>query len=361
MKIINDVDLQANYLTKQYTVLNYEALGSIKDRTHSKSGVLLKKPIPYFALKINPEDYDALIIDEVHKLSKVGKPSPRYKILKEVTGDKPFIAMSGTTLVETPCAVYYQMSISTHTPFPQKNFYRFCDDWCVPTMKKISSDREVNDYTVPKAELMKYIDTFTIYGTQEDAGISADLQSTDKLHYVKLSPYLKTKYNTLQTDRILQLGDDVVVADSIMKLRTSLHQMESSLVIAESGPISLGTTEKIDYLNDNFSMNEDTVILAYYKAEQDLLAKHFPICTVDSVTKKAEGVDYSHAKEFIIYSMGFSGSKGIQVKERIINVNGSNTTTVHCLLVKNGISEQVYKCVLKKVNFNDSTYLPKEV
>jgi len=114
----------------------------------------------------------------------------------------------------------------------------------------------------------------------------------------------------------------------------------------------------VKYIRDNFEVTENTVILAYYVNQQNMLKEFFPQCTVDSVTSKSEGVDFSHANNFIIVSSGYSGSKFIQVRDRIVNINGSSTTTVNHILVKKAISDQVYKKVSKKMDFNNQTYLP---
>jgi len=123
LKFTEDAELD---LQKNYTVTNYEAVGRIVDRTHSKQGKKLKKPIPEIVFKLNPDDYDVLIFDEIHSLGKIGKPTKKYQILKAFTGDKPWIGMTGTFGVETMNAAYYACSLSTKTPFPHyKNFYEF--------------------------------------------------------------------------------------------------------------------------------------------------------------------------------------------------------------------------------------------
>ena len=360
-KFTTDTELLNGTLTKNYTTLNYEALGRFKDRTHSKQGKKLKKPISELHLKVNPDDFDLVVLDESHRLGKLGKPSQRYLIVKAVVGDKPTINLSGTAIVESPCAIYYQMSTSTHTPFPQKSFYEFHDEFGLKLMKNIGRGRDVNDYSKGKPTLMPYIDSFTLYRTQEDAGISKDIQSTVKKHYVNLTSYTKTMYNKLQTDRVLTIGKRQLIADSILKLRLSLHQIESSCLKIDDEYIELDQHEKVNYIKNNFKVTKDTVILAYYIAEQKLLKKQFPHATVDSATSKAEGVDFSHADNFILYSTGYSGAKYIQLLERIVNLKGSNTYDVHLLLVKNAISDQVVETVEKKADFNNSCYIKRDL
>ena len=101
--------------------------------------------------------------------------------------------------------------------------------------------------------------------------------------------------------------------------------------------------------------------MCHFIGERDLLRKHFKNAEIYSSTADAEGVDLSHLKHFVIMSSGYSGAKFIQRRDRVVNINGSNTTIVNHILVKGGISEQVYKQVSKKEDFNNSTYVRSEV
>ena len=360
-KFIMDSELQENYLTKSYTIINYEAIGAIKLRTHKIDGTSLKKSIPELKLNINPDDYDALIIDEAHRLAKTGKPSQRYKLIQAVAQDKPWIALSGTQVVETPLSIYYQTSFSSKSPFSHKSFYDFFREYGIPAPMKIY-DRQVEQYKLSKPILLDKIREFTLFRTQVDAGISADLQAKPIEHYVELSLDTKQLYNKLQSDRLLYLpSGDLLVCDTVMKLRTALHQLESGVAkLDDETYLQLGNLEKINYIKQNFVCDENTVILAYYIGEQILLKDHFPNSHIDSVISKAEGVDYS-GKEFIIFSLGWSGAKGIQVRERGVNVNNTEQAVIHYIMCKNAISHQVYKCVEQKKMFNDSTYKPTEL
>jgi len=112
----------------------------------------------------------------------------------------------------------------------------------------------------------------------------------------------------------------------------------------------------ITYIKANFDLSKPTIIMAQFIQQQLLVQVWLPEVEVVSATSKAEGVDYSHIDNFIIMSSGYSGSKFIQRRDRIVNINGSKSLTVHHILVKKAISEQVYKKVSKKEDFNNSTY-----
>jgi hypothetical protein len=338
--------------------------------------------------KLKASDYDLVIIDESHNLGTLAKPSLRIKTIRKLCWNLPHIHLSGTAIVESPCGIYHQMAISKYTPFKHKNFYDFHREFGEPYYIK-AAGREINQYDKAKDTLLPVINQFTIYMTQEDAGIDKNVQATDEVHYVELKDSTKKIYNELQEHNIIRVGQNILaglkcpicglhlhvnepeekcpscgfnynyqlVCDSVMKLRTSLHMLESGIAKFEDEYIELGNTEKIDYILKTFGDTEDTGIMCHFVGERRLLEKKFKKAKIYSSSAHAEGVDLSHLKNFIILSSDYSGSKFIQRRDRIVNVNGSNTTTVHHILVKGAISEQVYKKVSKKEDFNNNTYI----
>jgi hypothetical protein len=308
----------------------------------------------YEQIKKVKGDFDACIIDESHNLGTVGKPSQRVKDIKGVCYDLPTILLSGTAIVESPNSIYHQCCISKYNPFSQfSTFYKFFSHYGIPSVIHLHG-RQIAQYKKARPELLTKIDTFTVYMTQADAGITTEAE--DVLHYVQLDPKTVALYKQLEKEDIITIKGRELVCDSTMKLRTSLHMMESGVAKIDDNYIDLGNREKYDYIRSNFTLDENTVILAHFIGEQRLLRDLFPKCTVESATSKAEGVSYAWAKEFILFSSGYSGSKYIQRRERIIDVQGSNTTKVHHIIVKGGISDQVQKAVRKKESFNNKTY-----
>ena len=343
-------------LSHTYKVTNYEQIGKW-DNTKRKA-----------ILKLNPKDYDLVIIDESHNLGTLGKPSGRVKTIKSLCYDMPHIHLSGTAIVESPNGIYHQMFISKYNPFHFKNFYEFFRVYGKPYYIK-AAGREIAQYDKFKPELLDEIDKFTVYMTQEDAGISKDIQAIDVVHYVELDKTTKELYNTLMEDNIAKvdqymLNKDIeyndlkydLVCDSTMKLRTSLHMLESGVAKIDDKYIELGNTEKIDYIYNTFGDTEDVGIMCHFIGERKLLEKKFKKATIYSSSAHSEGVDLSHLKHFVILSSDYSGSKFIQRRDRIINTEGSNTLEVNHILVKKAISEQVYNKVSKKLDFNNSTY-----
>lgn len=336
-------------LNHSYYVTNYEQVGKLK-----------------------AEDYDAVIIDESHNTGAFPKPSLRYKQIRKLCWNMVHIHLSGTAIVESQASIYHQMFISKYTPFKHKSFYDFHREFGEPYYIK-AAGREINQYDKVKDSLIPYINRFTIYMTQEDASIDKSIQAIDKTHLVELNQGTKDLYNYLQTNQIVTIHNGYLlgitptiyqksiaphdlVCDTVMKLRTSLHMLESGVAKIGDDYIDLGNREKIDYIKANFGDSEDTGIMCHFVGERQILEKEFKHAKIYSSSSDAEGVDLSHLKNFIILSSDYSGAKFIQRRDRIININGSNTLVVHHIMVKKAISEQVYKKVSKKEDFNNSTY-----
>lgn len=308
--------------------------------------------------KLKKEDYDFVILDESHSLGAFPKPSLRTKAIKELAYDKKVLLLSATPTVESLNAIFHQCFVTKYNPFDFKNFYAFHKEFGISSSIFISG-RELKDYKKSKPELLKEIDNFRIIISQTEAGIN--LQAIDELHYIDLDDRTKKMYNHLQKNKIIKFYDvnnEVVelICDSTMKLRTSLHSLEGGTVKMNDKYYEVGNLEKINYIKKHFGDTEDISIMSHFIHERELLKKHFKNAVIYSSNANAEGVDLSHSKYFIIYSSDYSGAKHIQRRERIININGSNTLKVIFLLVKSAISQQVYAATSKKLDFNNAMF-----
>jgi SNF2 family DNA or RNA helicase len=330
--------------TKTYHVINYEQVG--------------RKVGNKFKLKISPKDYDGVILDEGHNFGAFPKPSSRVKMARMVAHKLPLIVLSGTAVIESPMQIYHQLWITRFTPFKHTNFYDFHRQYGIPYYIK-AGGRNINQYDKAKPELLEEIQKFTIFMTQEEAGIK--LQVEDKVHYVELPKEHRALYNELQEHQLVNYKGNTIVCDSVMKLRTTLHMLESGVVKIDEEYIDLELNSKIDYLVATFPDTEHLGIMCHFIGERNKLKKRFKRAKIYSSNAHAEGVDLSHLKDFVILSSDYSGAKFVQRRERIANINGSNTSIVHHILVKKAISEQVYKATSKKMDFNNSTYERGEI
>ena len=296
------------------------------------------------ASKLNKDDYDLIIVDEAHNLGTVGKPSNRVKDLRRLAYDKPVILMSGTPHAETKASLYHQMCITKYSPFDQwKTFYRFFDVFGIIDTKWIAG-RQLKEYKRTKPEIDIYLEDYWVTMTQADAGIQVEQEEV--VHYIELDAFTKDIYNTVLKDRVATINGEEVICDSDMKLRVTLHQLEFS-------------GAHIKFINESFSGK--VALMAHFRDQQKLLELTFPEFDVFSSNKHKEGVDLSMYDHFVIVSNDYSGAGHLQRIQRNVNVNNKSTTKVHHLLVKNGISEQVYKAVSQKKDFNNSVFERKRI
>ncbi|MDX9738857.1 MAG: hypothetical protein RBT33_00875 [Candidatus Dojkabacteria bacterium] len=340
------------YLSKKYTVTNYEQMGSVETTGPKNRQIKIPK------LKLNAADYDCIIIDESHNFGIVGKPNGRTLLLKTLCQSLPHIHLSGTPWIETPCSIYYQMNISKYSPFKYKNFYEFFKVYGIPS-SIYTAHGIAPCYKKAIPELEIEIAKFCIYMTQEDAGISEDLQAKDVVHYITLNEETKKLYNAAIKKRVIVVQGEEIVLDTKTKERVLLHMLEGGTLKLYNKVFKLGNTEKIDFIKTNFGDTDKIGIMCHFTQERDLLKAHFKYANIYSSVSHAEGVDLSHLEHFIIYSNNYSGVKHVQRRDRIVNINGSASLLVHHLLVAGGISEQVYELVSCKKDFNNEVYKRK--
>ena len=316
-------------ITKQYIVINYQSVH-----------------------KLETDDFDLIIVDEAHSsgMSTYPKKSKVYDTVRSITYNKPIIYLSATPYAESLSQIFHQLNLTKYSPFNKyKSFYKWFSDFGTVETKWIGG-RTLKEYkNAHSHKILPIIDKYFIKYTRKDLGFEHEPE--DVLHYIELNQVTKHIYNKLVKDDFLPDYD--FVADTPMKLRTGLYQIEGGTLKLNEETTNLGNTEKIDYIKANF--NKDVAVMANFVGEQELLKKHFK--NVYSSTADAEGVDLSHLDELVIYSMNFSTAQFIQRRARQANKKRSKPIKVHFLLVKGSISEQVYNAVAnKRVNFTNNMF-----
>src|SRR5690606_23081271 len=131
----------------------------------------------------------------------------------------------------------------------------------------------------------------------------------DKLHYIELAKETRAIYNELMNDKLVTIQDKVLVADTISKLRVSLHMLEGGVAKIDEEYLVLKNQEKIDYIKQTWGDSKDLVIMYNYKAELTKLTAHFKNAAILQATSFAEGVDLSSFENLVIYSQDFSTAR----------------------------------------------------
>ena len=320
--------------TKNYTYINYESLH-----------------------KLVLTNYDLIIIDEAHaNLSAYPKVGTVWKKVYTLTRKKPIIYLSATPSAQTYAQLYHQLKLSSWTPWVKyKNFYEWHKIYGIPKIVYGAGGRQIIQYNEVKTDLVwKDVEHLFISYTRKELGFKHE--PNDVIHYVELDSYTKRLYNELNKDSVIR--ELCYMADTPMKLLVGLFQLEGgTLKIDEDNSVDLLATSKINYIKKTWGDTKDLVIFYHFKYEELKLKKHFRNAKILQATSFAEGVDLSMYKTLVIYSMDFSTARYSQRRARQANMKREEEINVHYLLVKGGISEQVYQTVaVNKTNFIDKYF-----
>lgn len=325
-------DLLKNYKTsKSYTIINYESLHKVKS------------------------EYDFVIIDEAHKsISSFPKVSKTWKQLKFLTSDIPIAFNSATPSSQSLSMLFHQLHLSDWSPFAKyKNFYNWHREYGIESIQYISG-RLIKEYQYTKEDkVWNDCNHLFISYTRKELGFKEE--PNDVVHYISLDSDTKNLYNELVKTKMIQKFS--YIADSVMKERVGLHQIEGgTLKINDTKSISF-SREKIDYIKEHWGDYSDIVIFYNYVYEGIHLKNNFKHCKILQGTSYAEGIDLHKYSTSIVYSMDFQTAKYSQRRARQCNMNRFTAIDVHYLLVKDAISDQCYTTVAKnKQNFIDRYY-----
>ena len=317
------------------------------------------------------KDFQLVVIDEFHRY--VSSASPKctkknlWKEIYEVTYNTPIIYSSGTPTPETYASIYSPLALSCKSPFKQyKNFTQWHNDYGIAYDIIIEYDK-IRKRVVRKAKgwdkaqntkIQKAIEHLKVTITQAEAGHVHFAK--DKLHRIELSHRQQRIYNMIDKDKMYELPNNyTILADTAAKVLQKKHQIAGGFVNTvydydETITKIYDFTQlpKVQYIKDNFDI-ENTIIFAFYKAEQDYLKTIFP--NVESITKKSDGCDYSHFDTMVIYSFGFHAVTYTQIRARQMNFNTRKTDIIVHFLIS-GIDKYVYEAISNKKNFTASWY-----
>lgn len=309
------------------------------------------------AYKLTNNCYDLIILDESHNyISAFPKPGSIWKQLKPLCANKPLVYLSATPHAQGPQMLFNQFALSTWSPWAKhKNFYQWFRLYGFPYELKING-LDIRQYDKCDTKLiLGCVEHLFIAKTRKDLGFEHEPE--DVVHYIELNKETKAMYNTIVQDEMLALNEGLLVCDTASKMRFSLHMLEGGVVKIEDDYIVLNNNEKVNYILSTFSDTADNVIMYNYKAERTKLERAFKKSLLLQATSYAEGVDLSEYRNLIIYSQDFSTARHTQRRARQCNKNRVGEIKVHYLLVKGGLSAQVYKTVTKnKRNFVDSVF-----
>jgi hypothetical protein len=313
--------------------------------------------------KIDERGWDAIVCDESHSMGAFPKPSKRAKQVKQlIINNNPYVIfLSGTPTPESFSQMYHQVYGLKTNPFREySNFYKFSKDYVLVKQKRIGSFM-VNDYSSGKQEILDKMNPFTISYTQREAGFRSKIN--EDIIYVDAPDIIMNLCSKLKKDLVIEGKEDVILADTGVKLMQKLHQMYSGTVKFESGKSMVLDTFKAQFIYDNFC-TQKIGIFYKFKEELNAIKKVYGdnICTdletFDSTDKSIalqivsgrEGISLKKADILLYYNIDFSATSYWQSRDRMTTKNRLENKVVW-VFTKGGIEPDIYKAVSKKKDY----------
>ena len=215
---------------------------------------------------MNDKTWDTIICDEAHSMGAFPKPSSRAQLVKEVIKrHRPkVILLSGTPTPESYSQIYHQVYGIPTNPFKHfVNFYKFCAVYVDVKQKKVNG-MFVNDDSRGKETILDVMKPYTISYTQSEAGFTTEV--IEDILYVDMKPSTYNMCKRLQKDLVIEGKEEVILADTPVKLMMKLHQMYSGTIKFESGNSMIIDDSKAQFIKEQF---EGCKIGIFYKFKEE--------------------------------------------------------------------------------------------
>jgi hypothetical protein len=307
--------------------------------------------------------FDFLILDEAHGMGAFPKPSKRAKMVKMFIDqyDPMVILLSGTPTPESYSQMYHQVYGIKRNPFWRyDNFYKFAKDY-VNVKQRIFNGFSSNDYTDGRQSILDMMKRFTISYSQKEAGFKVDTR--EKVLEVTMSDRTYRIANRLKRDLVVEGKDEVILADTPVKLMMKLHQIYSGTVKFESGKKKVLDFSKSDFIYTMFVNNK---IGIFYKFTAELEALKYvygdKLCTTLEefngsdksialqIVSGREGISLKEADALVYYNIDFSATSYWQCRDRMTTKDRVKSD-VYWIFAQGGIEHSIYKAVLSKKNY----------
>ena len=310
-------------------------------------------------------DPDLVICDEAHSMGAFPKPSKRAKDVRNILSNMivpRMILMSGTPTPESFSQIYHQVYGHRNNPFNQyKNFYKFATHYVNVSQRRIGGN-VVNDYSNGLMEkIMGVMKPYMISYTQKQAGFMSEIE--EDVLYVDMKPSTYRLCERLESNLVVEGKEEVILADTAVKLMMKLHQIHSGTVKFESGNSMVIDDSKARFIKNKFK-GEKIAIFYKFTAELKALKEEFgDDLTTDidefdnsektialQIVSGREGISLRKAKYIVYYNIDFSATSYWQSRDRMTTKN-RRYNKVYWVFSRGGIEKKIYKAVQGKKNY----------
>ena len=307
--------------------------------------------------------FDVVILDEAHGLGAFPKKSKRCESIRRLVAisKAKVMLLSGTPTPESYSQIYHQVNFIPKNPFKQfVNFYKFAQKYVDVKQRKINSFF-INDYSCGKEEILDVMKPYMISYSQKEAGFV--VQTDEEVLYVDIKEETRGLIRKIKKDLVIEGKEEVVLADTPVKLMTKVHQLCSGTIKFESGKSMVVDYTKAEYIHDKF---KDQKIGIFYKFKEELsaLKEVFgdDLCTdletFNSTDKSIalqivsgrEGISLRQADSLVYYNIDFSATSYWQSRDRMTTKDRLHNK-IYWIFSKGGIEDDIYKAVVKKKDY----------
>jgi hypothetical protein len=312
--------------------------------------------------------YPFVIVDEAHSLGAFPKPSERAKELRRIAQHSKIVYLSGTPTPESWSQIYHQLWISLFSTFIEyRDFYKWAADY-VTLKKKYVFNRSINDYSCANTEKIRSVtDKIFITFTQEEAGFKQMVQ--EEILTVRMAESTYKFAERLRIDKIVtNKEDEVVLADTAVKLMNKMHQIYSGSVIVDEPDRRASAFDhtKAEFIRDTFQNCRKFAIYYKFIAESVILQWVFAgrIFTdpqafaeandgvfISQIQSGREGINLSTAEALVFYNIDFSAVSYWQARARLQTKDREAEAKIYWVFAEGGIEHKIYKAVMDKKDY----------
>jgi hypothetical protein len=310
--------------------------------------------------------FDLVVHDEHHRFGSFPKPSLGAKTFKKMFGHLPAIFLSGTPSPENYSQFYHQFWCSMFSPFKEINFYKWAANYVNIKMKHLGY-AQVKDYTDADInKIMSVIKPYIITFTQEQAGFTSEIE--EEILKVRMKNSTYEMCDRLRKDLVIEGKEQVILADTSVKLQQKLHQMYSGTIKFESGDSMVIDLSKAEFISSYF---KDKKIGIFYKFVEELNALKTIFgdrLTTDldefndtdksialQIVSGREGISLKNADFLVFYNIDFSATSYWQARDRMTTID-RKFNKIYWVFSEGGIEEKIYKSVIKKKSYTTNHF-----
>jgi hypothetical protein len=278
-------------------------------------------------------------------------------------GLKPMIFLSGTPTPESYSQIYHQFWVSLYSPFSHYvNFYRWADDYVNKYQRSINGIM-INEYDKGiEHKIMSAVNEYMITFQQKQAGFSTEIE--EEILHIAMSDTTKNIIKKLERDLVVEGKDEVILADTPVKLMQKLHQLWSGTVKFESGNSMILDTTKAEFIKSQFSTKRIGIFYKF-KEELNVLKQVFGDDLTTELHKfddgeyqaialqivsGREGISLKNADYVVFYNIDFSATSYWQARDRMTTMT-RKFNKVYWIFSDGGIEDKIYDSVKAKKKY----------